>query len=69
MKQRNESTMNINGLTKNKIQEYELILKQANDEQLPYLYRMVETEIRTRQLYEQAKLVDDLNDGDESYNG
>ena len=51
--------MNINGLTKSKIQEFELLLKQANEEQLPHLFKMLENEFAIRRLYNESSLFDE----------
>lgn len=50
--------MNINGLTKNKILQFEFLLLEANEQQLPALAKMVENEIRKRQMISEANLFD-----------
>ena len=50
--------MNPNGLTKHKIQEFEFLLLQANEQQLPAMAKMVENEIRKRQMIADASLFD-----------
>ena len=55
--------MNINGLTKNKIQEFKFLYVQANDQQLPAMVKMLENEIRKRQMIAEASLfIDEADD-------